>query len=171
MVGKAPIIELVRVTAIATANKLHAVTSSTAAQVRASVPNFVFCKLCSVIILASTGNAVIDIAAPKNKAKAVNETLLFETIGYSSSASKLPKENGTRMLTWEVKIAISKLFLRYLGFSSKPIKNMKNISPTSDSTLRKGTASAGKSAAAVAGATKPKSEGPSIIPATISPMT
>ena len=170
MVGKAPIIELVRVTAIATANKHHAVTSSTAAQVRASVPNFVFC-ICSVMILASTGKAVIDIAAPKNRAKAVNETLLFETIGYSSNASKLPKENGTRMLTWEVKIAISKLFLRYLGFSSKPIKNMKNISPTSDSTLRKGTASAGKSAAAVAGATKLKREGPSIIPATISPIT
>jgi len=61
--------------------------------------------------------------------------------------------------------------LRYFGFSSKPIKNMKNISPISESTLRKGTASAGKTAAAKSGATKPNRDGPSIIPATISPMT
>ena len=79
--GNAPDILLVRVTAIAKANKHQAVTSSTAAQVNAKVPKRVPCKLFSVIILAKTGKAVMDNAEPKNKEKAVNETLSLETIG------------------------------------------------------------------------------------------
>ena len=94
-------------TAIATANTHHAVTSSTAAQVSASVPKRVLCKLFSVMILARTGKAVIDIAAPKNRAKAVNETLALETRGYSRRASTVPREKGTKILTWDVRIATS----------------------------------------------------------------
>ena len=74
MVGKAPTTLLVRTTAIATAKTHQAVTSSTAAQVRARVPRRVLWRLFSVIILAKTGKAVIDIAAPKKRAKAVKLT-------------------------------------------------------------------------------------------------
>ncbi len=81
MVGKAPAMLPVRATAIATAKTHQAVTSSTAAQVNANVPKRVPWRLFSVIIRASTGKAVIDIAAPKNKAKAVKETLALEING------------------------------------------------------------------------------------------
>ena len=81
MVGKAPVIVPVLATAIAKAKIHQAVTSSTAAQVKARVPNFVPCKLFSVIMRAKTGKAVIDMAAPKKRAKAVNETSALETKG------------------------------------------------------------------------------------------
>ncbi|RUT02060.1 hypothetical protein DSM106972_061350 [Dulcicalothrix desertica PCC 7102] len=120
---------------------------------------------------ANTGNAVIDIAAPRNKANAVNGTLLIETKGYSITAKKVPRQKGTNILICDVNIAVSKLPVRYFGFNSNPIKNMKNINPTCDSTFKKGTASEGNKVAANPGATRPSSEGPSIIPATISPIT
>ena len=97
--GNAPDILLVRVTAIAKANKHHAVTSSTAAQVKAKVPKRVPCKLFSVIIRAKTGKAVIDKAEPKNKANAVKETPLLETIGYRINAVEIPNAKGTTILT------------------------------------------------------------------------
>ena len=46
----------------------HAVTSSTAAQVIAIAPTLVLCRLRSVRMRASTGNAVMLIAAPMNSA-------------------------------------------------------------------------------------------------------
>jgi hypothetical protein len=124
-----------------------------------------------VIILASTGKAVIDIAAPKNKAKGIKLTLLLETRGYSKKDNKKAEAKGTIILKLEIKTAVFKLPLRYLGFNSKPIKNMKNISPICDKTFRKGIVSGGNILAAKLGAINPNNDGPSIIPAQISPIT
>ena len=50
----------------------HAVTSSDAAQVIAIMPNFVFVRFLSLMILANTGNAVMLIAIPMNNEKERN---------------------------------------------------------------------------------------------------
>jgi len=55
-----------RATPTTNASMHHAVTSSTAAQVIAMAPTLVLCRLRSVRIRASTGNAVMLIAAPMN---------------------------------------------------------------------------------------------------------
>ena len=58
------------------------VTSSTAAQAIATVPK----RLCSMSrsdrMRASTGNAVMLMAAPMNRAKLIKGTLLSESRGY-----------------------------------------------------------------------------------------
>ena len=56
------------------ARMLHAVTSSTAAQVMAVVPSGVCVRLRSSRMRASTGNAVMLIAMPQNSANAWNGT-------------------------------------------------------------------------------------------------
>ncbi len=61
-----------RATAVASAIRNHAVTSSIAAAASASVPTGVFSMRRSATIRASTGNAVIDIATPMNSANATN---------------------------------------------------------------------------------------------------
>src|SRR5207248_7020323 len=64
------------------ANRHHAVTSSTAAHVNAIIPSSVLLTPRSVRIRARTGNAVIDIATPMKSAKLVNGTSLVESWGY-----------------------------------------------------------------------------------------
>ena len=59
--------------AATTASRHQARTSSTAALASARAPTVVVIIRCSDSILASTGNAVTDIAAPMNSANAVNE--------------------------------------------------------------------------------------------------
>ena len=62
-------------TATTTASSDHATTSSIAAQASASTPTGVRCMRRSVRIRASTGNAVIDIAAPRKSANASGGTV------------------------------------------------------------------------------------------------
>src|SRR5687768_9398365 len=64
------------------ASRHHAVTSSIAAHVKATAPSFVRVMRRSDRMRASTGNAVIDIAIPRNSAKFVNGTSLVENRGY-----------------------------------------------------------------------------------------
>jgi len=56
------------------ASKHHAVTSSTAAHERASVPTAVRCSPRSFTIRASTGNAVTDSDTPRKRANGVKDT-------------------------------------------------------------------------------------------------
>src|SRR5262245_65567250 len=80
-----------------TASKHHAVTSSTAAQVRVIAPIRERCMRRSVRIRASTGNAVTDIDMPRNSENEVNETLREERRGYRYQARDAPARNGTAM--------------------------------------------------------------------------
>src|SRR5262245_12704375 len=75
----------------------HAVTSLTAAHGRAMAPSSESVMPRSERILDSTGNAVIDIATPMNKAKVVNGTALEETRGCKYNARIEPRTNGTTM--------------------------------------------------------------------------
>ncbi len=80
------------------ASRHQAVTSSVAAQPRAMIPNRVCCIRRSVKMRANTGNAVIEVATPMNRAKLVNDTALLESRGYRISARAAPNTNGTTML-------------------------------------------------------------------------
>src|SRR5262245_9660714 len=72
---------LASATATTHASRHHAVTSSTAAHVRAIMPSSDRVMPRSARILASTGNAVIDMATPQNNAKLMNGTSLVENRG------------------------------------------------------------------------------------------
>ena len=107
-----------------TASRHHAVTSSTAAQVRAMVPSSLDVIRRSARILASTGNAVIDIATPMNSAKLVNGTPLGASRGYRYSDSSEPSTNGATMLAWDVRIVDSARWRKRSRFKSRPTMNM-----------------------------------------------
>ena len=62
------------VTPTTNASRHHALASSMAAQVSASMPIGVRCSPRSPRMRASTGNAVIDIDTPMNNANGVNAT-------------------------------------------------------------------------------------------------
>src|SRR5688572_3114522 len=97
-----------RATPTTNASMHHAVTSSTAAHVIAIAPRFVLCRLRSVRIRASTGNAVTLMAAPMNSAtdeKRIDGASL-NTRGYRYSASAAPSRNGATMLTWLTTTAV-----------------------------------------------------------------
>jgi len=53
----------------------------------------------SVRMRASTGKAVMLMAAPMNSAKPMNDTLSSESRGYRNRAVRLPRQNGVTMLT------------------------------------------------------------------------
>src|SRR5262249_15339303 len=60
---------------------LGAITSSVAAQARATTPSGALCMRPAVKMRASTGKAVTDRATPRNRAKLVNGTSLVESRG------------------------------------------------------------------------------------------
>src|SRR5438876_1114042 len=60
----------------------------------------------SVRIRASTGNAVMLIDAPMNKANGVNRPVAEPRVGNSVRASSDPSRKGTTMLTWLTVAAI-----------------------------------------------------------------
>src|SRR5262249_35420569 len=80
--------------AIATtrASTLQAVTSSTAAQVRAMLPRAVFVRLRSCSMRASTGNAVMLIEIPMNNANAMNVAPGAARCVYKNHARTTPRK-------------------------------------------------------------------------------
>ena len=72
IVATTPFAELAVATAVASAMRNHAETSSIAAAARAIAPTGRLSIRRSVRMRASTGNAVIDIATPMNSANATN---------------------------------------------------------------------------------------------------
>ncbi len=89
---------------VASAIRNQAVTSSIAAQAIASEPTGRLSIRRSARIRASTGNAVIDIATPMNRAKATN-FLLGPTSLYSGSATAIPSSIGIATLALEIAAA------------------------------------------------------------------
>lgn len=83
----------------------------------------------------------------------------------------MPKKNGTIVLVWLINIVSLSFFLTSVMLSSMPMANMKSISPNWLSMLMLPKDSAGKRNADTLGIRLPKTDGPSMIPATISPMT
>src|SRR5688572_11855285 len=87
-----------RAEATTKASKHHAVTSSTAAQAMAMAPSLLFVSWRSARIRASTGNAVMLIAAPRKRTNDVNFTSGGDSRGYRYRARTAPRANGTTML-------------------------------------------------------------------------
>src|SRR5437660_968653 len=81
-----------RAIATTSASTLQAVTSSTAAQVTAMLPRKVFERLRSCKMRARTGNAVMLIEIPMNKANAVNVAPGAARDVYRNHASATPKK-------------------------------------------------------------------------------
>ena len=110
-------------TAEARASSPQAVTSSTAAAAIAMAPTGWRSMRRSTRILASTGNAVIDMATPMNRAKEVNE-VSGPTSSNRGRATARPSAMGTAMLAWEMSAACSNRSRSSLGSSSRPTRNM-----------------------------------------------
>jgi len=77
-----------------------------------------------VRILASTGNAVIDIATPMNSAKTVTDTPAGANASYIVMAKPQPSRNGMTMLAWDVTMRGAARRLRRLVSNSRPTMNM-----------------------------------------------
>src|SRR5688572_21139182 len=159
------------------ASSIQAMTSSTAAAQRAAVPSGALYSPLSTRILASTGKAVMHMAAPmkSENASAPGGSVTPSTntppllSGRSGVAMSTPSANGTTTPLNETDSARRPSFRISRGSSSRPTRNMKNTSPRSAS-CRSGT-SAGNSAPGSPGNSRPRTVGPSRIPATISPIT
>ncbi len=108
---------------MASAIRNHAVTSSTAAHAIASEPIGRLIIRRSARILASTGNAVIDIDTPMNRANATN-FLSGPTSLYSGSATAMPSSIGTATLVFEIAVAVATLPLSEPRSTSSPTRNM-----------------------------------------------
>ena len=88
---------------------------------------------------ASTGNAVMLIEAPRNRANGVNLPVADPSCENSTRAAPTPNRNGKMMLTWLTSAAADPRPLINRVSSSRPIRNMKKMRPTSASTLRNGS--------------------------------
>ena len=108
---------------MASAIRNHAVTSSTAAHAIASDPIGRLIIRRSARILASTGNAVIDIATPMNSANATN-FLSGPMSLYSGNAIAMPSSIGTATLVFEIAVALATLPFSEPRSTSSPTRNM-----------------------------------------------
>src|SRR5579871_338889 len=88
-----------------------------------------------------------------------------------ASASSEPARKGTMMLACEMATVAWPRRRTSAGSSSTPTRNMKRMTPTCESWPRNGATVLGTMKLAAAGARRPSSDGPSAIPATISPIT
>ena len=122
-----------RATATTNASMHQAVTSSTAAQVMATAPTWVLCRLRSVRMRASTGNAVMLIAAPMNSAtevKRIAGACVEQARVQETASAPPPSRNGAMMLAWLMTTAACPRLRISLGSSSSPMRNRKKITPT-----------------------------------------
>lgn len=91
--------------------------------------------------------------------------------GYSAKASAVPASSGTARLAWLTVMAVTPRCRTTSRSISAPIRYMKKIRPSWASVLIVATTSLGNSQWNTAGQARPSRDGPSITPATISPMT
>jgi hypothetical protein len=75
------------------------------------------------------------------------------------------------MLAWEIAIVVCELPRRSFGSNSRPIRKRNRTTPILDRIPSSGTISGGSRKAEPAGQSAPSSEGPSISPAIVSPIT
>ncbi len=108
---------------VASAIRNHAVTSSIAAHAIVSAPTGRLSMRRSARILASTGNAVIDIATPMNRANATNFFCGPISL-YSGSATAMPSSSGTATLAFEIAAAWAAFPFSWPRSTSSPTRNM-----------------------------------------------
>jgi len=101
----------------------QAVTSSIAAHAIVSAPTGRLIIRRSARIRASTGNAVIDIETPMNRANATN-FLSGPTSLYSGSATAMPRSIGIVTLAFEIAVACRTLPFSWPRSTSSPTRNM-----------------------------------------------
>ena len=111
------------------------------------------------------------IEAPRKRAKGVNRPETEPSVGNSTRALTAPRRKGAMMLTPLTVAAVWPRPLIRRTSSSRPTRNMKKISPTWASTSRKGSIWSVNTKWLKRGSTAPSTEGPSTMPATISPTT
>ena len=153
------------------ASRHHAVTSSFAAEAMESVPMGVFVMLRSCTIRANTGKAVILMDIPINKANGRKAVWLAAYSSYTQMDARIPKKNGTTIPAWLITSVSFNLFFSSLKSSSKPMTNMNRTRPIWLNRFRFVSEFTGKRCANNSGKKYPRREGPSTIPATISPIT
>jgi hypothetical protein len=109
--------------AVASAIKNQAVTSSTAADAITTAPSGRFSIRRSTRILASTGNAVIDIETPMNRAKG-RKSPSGATRAKTGTAAAIPSIIGTATLAFEISAAWATRPRSWRQSSSSPTRNM-----------------------------------------------
>ncbi len=128
-----------------TASNVQARTSSVAAQASAMPPVWVRCIRRSVRMRASTGNAVIDIAAPMNSANGQKSPSGPRRSVLSRLARPMPRPKGSRIEVTDTEAATRPRPLTSDTSSSSPTTNMKSTSPMLASRERNSRVSVGKS--------------------------
>jgi hypothetical protein len=107
----------------------HAVMSSIAAHTIVTAPIRLRSRPRSLMIRASTGNAVTLIAAPVNSTNTGRDAVSLPYSRCSQNASAPPRTNGVIMplcaITTDVQLARRKC----AGLRSMPTRHMKNTSP------------------------------------------
>ena len=120
-------------TATTNASNVQAMMSSTAAQANANTPVDVRCMPRSVRMRASTGKAVIDIATPRNSARASGGTgpsAVSSWLGYSSNAKPAPNAKGSTTDDAEmVPASFSRPRISSMS-RSRPTMNMNSTRPS-----------------------------------------
>jgi hypothetical protein len=106
-----------RLTGVRDQRESHALTSSTAAHIKAVVPKDVDCICRSSSMRARSGKAVMLIDTPRNKAKGRLPTPLGAKRMRSGEATATAKRNGRRMLKALVSVAVV-LCCRRCSYSS-----------------------------------------------------
>ena len=138
--------------------------------VSASAPSFVCVMRWSARMRASTGNAVIDIATPRNSAKCVNGTSLVEA-GIEKRASSEPRTNGARCSRARSPRWRARRLAQLSGVQLETDEEHVQDHARAERGPREGRDRAAAEIGDAPGATRPSSEGPRRMPATTSPIT
>jgi len=142
-----------------------------AAHAIATRPRKVWNRLRSNRMRASTGKAVMLMAAPMNRENVKRSIPTGARRACTSVAKAAPRPNGTKVLVAVVTITMLRIDSVDSDRDRMPTINMNRIRPISLSAFRLGRVAAGNKAANCAGIRSRNRDGPSINPATISPMT
>ncbi len=105
----------------------HAAASSSAPAARANAPNAVPVKPRSTMILASMGNAVMHIEAPRNSIASHGWTAGVKNSPFMSTsaiAKPAPRTNGIAIPAAETKAAVRTRLEKRSDRNSTPTKNM-----------------------------------------------
>ncbi len=122
---------------------------------------------------ASTGNAVMAMAAPRNIVALKRETPDANSSGtlMSQGVARIATMNGTTMPDTETATAPLAFDLKSSLRKSRPTRNMYSAMPVWATAWSKGLDSGGNRKCCTSGASPPNKDGPRITPAIISPIT
>jgi hypothetical protein len=120
--------EPVQDSAMASASRIHAVTSFTAAAGMAMRPRSVVRSLSSARMRTSTGNAVMESATPMNTTSGPRDAS-GHTAARSATEAPTPSENGRGMPATAMARAVRPMRRSEDGSSSRPTRNRKKSRP------------------------------------------